>query len=116
MMAFKSPIPSRSLFATIQGHETYLILALIFRNSRQVYLWRDYRMDTLNPRNFEHITQSLLKSVVAPGVRPFGDGPDGARPEKTTYEGKMDYPSNTDAWHGYLVVQCKFRQRLQGTF
>lgn len=69
----------------------------------------DYRLDRLNTREFEHLTQALCKRFVAVGVTPFGDGPDGGR--EATFEGKMDYPSQAAPWDGYLVVQCKFRQR-----
>jgi hypothetical protein len=69
----------------------------------------DYRLDRLNTREFEHLTQALCKIFIAPGVTPFGDGPDGGR--EATFEGAMDFPSTSSPWDGYLVVQCKFRQR-----
>lgn len=66
----------------------------------------DYNLAGLNPRDFEHLAQSLAKKHVASGVTVFGDGRDGGR--EATYEGRMNYPSITDPWDGYLVVQCKF--------
>lgn len=69
----------------------------------------DFRIDRLNPREFEHLTQGLCKKFIAAGVTPFGDGPDGGR--EASFEGSMDYPSNAKSWSGYLVVQCKFRLR-----
>jgi hypothetical protein len=51
-------------------------------------------------------------AVIAPGVIPFGDGPDGGR--ETTFRGRMTYPSVADPWEGYLVIQAKFRQRPAG--
>ncbi|WP_321789990.1 hypothetical protein [Burkholderia pyrrocinia] len=72
----------------------------------------DYRLDRLNTREFEHLAQALCKKFVAVGVTPFGDGPDGGR--EATFDGKMDYPSKVESWSGYLVVQCKYRQRSVG--
>ena len=43
----------------------------------------------------------------------FGDGPDGAR--EATYRGRLKYPSETEPWDGYLVVQAKFKQKPEGT-
>jgi len=73
----------------------------------------DYRLDRLTTREFEHLSQSLCKKFIAAGVTPFGDGPDGGR--EATFEGRMDYPSRENKWDGYLVVQCKFRQRPSST-
>ena len=68
----------------------------------------DYNFGGLNPRDFEQFTQALLKKIVAPGIRPYGDGADGAR--EATFEGLMENPTSADRWNGYLVVQCKFRK------
>lgn len=69
----------------------------------------DYDLTRLGNREFEHVVQALAKAVIAAGVTPFGEGPDGAR--EATYEGSMSYPSVGDAWNGYLVIQSKFKQR-----
>ena len=69
----------------------------------------DYDLTRLGDRDFEHVVQALAKAVIAAGVTPFGDGPDGAR--EATYDGSMLYPSDGDAWDGYLVIQSKFKQR-----
>lgn len=69
----------------------------------------DYDLDSLGHREFEHLIQSLATKIIAPGVTPFGDGPDGGR--EATYEGKMKYPSDKEPWNGYLVIQCKHRIR-----
>jgi len=69
----------------------------------------DYDLTRLGDREFEHVIQALAKAEIAPGVTPFGEGPDGAR--EATYEGSMSYPSDGDAWDGYLVIQAKFKQR-----
>lgn len=69
----------------------------------------DYNLTGLNPRDFEHLIQSLAMEVIASGVTPFGDGPDGGR--EATYNGKMAYPSSSSPWDGYLVIQAKFNVR-----
>jgi hypothetical protein len=69
----------------------------------------DYRLDGLNPRDFEHLVQALAKKEIAAGVTPFGDGPDGGR--EAAFEGPMSYPTKPAPWNGYLVVQCKFNLR-----
>jgi hypothetical protein len=69
----------------------------------------DYNLSGLHPREFEHLIQALAQKVIAPGVRVFGDGPDGGR--EATFEGAMDYPSEAAPWNGYLVIQAKFLQR-----
>lgn len=69
----------------------------------------DYDLTRLGDREFEHVIQALAKAEIAAGVTPFGEGPDGAR--EATYEGSMSYPSEGDAWNGYLVIQSKFKHR-----
>ena len=70
----------------------------------------DYNLQGLNHRDFEHLIQAIAKNVIASGVTPFGDGRDGAR--EATFKGRMDYPSISENWNGYLVVQCKYKQVL----
>src|SRR5262245_19486423 len=69
----------------------------------------DYNLHGLNTRDFQHLVQAIARKHIAVGVTAFGDGKDGAR--DLTYKGKMDYPSATGAWTGYLVMGCKFQQR-----
>jgi hypothetical protein len=72
----------------------------------------DYNLAGLNSRDFEHLTQALAINYVAPGVTPFGDGPDGGR--EATFQGSMSYPSTQELWNGYLVIQSKFLVRPTG--
>jgi hypothetical protein len=72
----------------------------------------DYNLHGLNPRDFQHFVQAIARKRIAAGVTAFGDGRDGAR--DLTYRGKMDYPSATAAWDGYLVMGCKFNQKPTG--
>lgn len=69
----------------------------------------DYNLTGLETRSFEHMVLALGKAVIAVGLEPLGDGPDGGR--EAVYEGQMDYPASAAKWDGYLVVQSKFRQR-----
>jgi hypothetical protein len=66
----------------------------------------DYNLNGLDHRSFEHIVQAIAKKEIGNGVTPFGDGPDGGR--EATFSGKMNYPSITAPWEGYLVIQSKF--------
>ena len=69
----------------------------------------DYDLTRLGSREFEHLTQALVKSVLGPGVSVFGDGKDGGR--EATFRGPVAYPYQRQPWDGYGVVQAKFRQR-----
>jgi hypothetical protein len=73
----------------------------------------DYNLSNLSPRSFEQLIQSLALKILLPGVVIFGDGPDGAR--EATYRGRLQYPSETEPWDGYLVVQAKFKQKPEGS-
>src|SRR5260370_4847574 len=73
----------------------------------------DYNFSGLSPRSFEQLVQALCAKILGPGTVIFGDGPDGGR--EATFEGKVPYPSTADPWNGYIVVQAKFKQRLEGT-
>lgn len=68
----------------------------------------DFDFRTFSTRSFERFAQAMALHVLGKGVLVFGDGPDGAR--EATYEGTLDYPSETDKWSGYAVMQAKFRQ------
>jgi hypothetical protein len=69
----------------------------------------DYNLHGLNPRDFQHLVQAIARKKIASGVTAFGDGKDGAR--DLSYRGKMDYPSLSTAWDGYLILGCKFHQQ-----
>lgn len=73
----------------------------------------DYDFTRLSTRSFEQLTQALATAVIGPGIVVFGDGPDGGR--EATFDGKLSFPDPVAPWHGYGVVQAKFRQRPEGT-
>ncbi len=72
----------------------------------------DYDLSKLNSREFEHLVQSLSVKLLGPGIVIFGDGPDGGR--EATFDGEIPYPTKTNPWNGYGVVQAKFLQRTSG--
>ena len=72
----------------------------------------DYDLSKLNSREFEHLIQSLSAKVIGPEIVIFGDGPDGGR--EATFDGEIPYPTKTNPWNGYGVVQAKFLQRSSG--
>ena len=72
----------------------------------------DFNFSSFSPRSFEHIVQALCVKILGPGTRVYGDGPDGGR--EASFEGKVPYPSETDCWNGYIVVQAKFQQKERG--
>ena len=72
----------------------------------------DYDLSKLNSREFEHLVQSLSAKAIGPGIIIFGDGPDGGR--EATFDGIIPYPTKTNPWNGYGVVQAKFLQRSSG--
>jgi len=69
----------------------------------------DYNFLTLNTRDFEHLVQSLTQKILGENSIVFGDGPDGAR--ELTFRGKASFPSTTESWDGYWIIQAKFKSR-----
>jgi hypothetical protein len=65
----------------------------------------DYNLAGLSPGSFEQLVQAVASKTIGPGTVVFGSGPDGGRED--TFEGRMDCPSASDPWAGYLVVQAK---------
>ncbi|OAH98836.1 hypothetical protein A1353_21675 [Methylomonas methanica] len=73
----------------------------------------DYDFSRLSTRSFEQLIQSLAHSVIGPNIVIFGDGPDGGR--EATFEGQIPFPNDAERWHGYGVVQAKFKQRTEAS-
>jgi len=72
----------------------------------------DYDLSRLSTRSFEQLVQALAAAVMGPGIVIFGDGADGGR--EATFSSRIPFPSSEQPWHGYGVVQAKFRQRPMG--
>ncbi|MDD2716622.1 MAG: hypothetical protein PHW04_12090, partial [Candidatus Wallbacteria bacterium] len=73
----------------------------------------NYDFKELSPRSFEQMIQALSYKILGPGLVVFGDGPDGGR-EATFHGCTSKFPSSTQIWNGYTVVQAKFCQRPKG--
>ncbi|MCE4267224.1 NACHT domain-containing protein [Rhodococcus globerulus] len=67
----------------------------------------DYTLDTLGPRNFEHVVQALAMQEIGPNMSSFGDGPDGGR--EARWDGPCQSLNTAPSWSGYGVIQAKFR-------
>ena len=67
--------------------------------------------DNFSPKSFERLVQAVSIDVLGPGVTIFGSGPDGGR--EATFEGEVPFPTITDRWKGYIVIQAKCREKLR---
>ena len=67
-----------------------------------------YTLNNLGARNFEHLVQALSKKIIGEGVSIFGNGSDGQR--EATFKGKAPYPSSSESWDGYWIIQAKFKE------
>jgi hypothetical protein len=63
-----------------------------------------------SPDSFEQFVRALGLIVFGPGMRAFGNGPDGGR--EATFEGQVPYPfPPAQHWRGYGVIQAKCKER-----
>ena len=65
-----------------------------------------YNLNQLGDKEFERLSQSLLKVIIGNGTITFADGPDGNR--EATFRGKAPYPSESEQWDGDWIFQVKF--------
>jgi hypothetical protein len=73
-----------------------------------------YNFTRLGSKYFEQLVQAIAIKVLGYGTIIFGSGPDGAR--EATFEGRVKYPSDTENWNGYIVVQAKCREQPKGDY
>ncbi|MFJ1708544.1 NACHT domain-containing protein [Kitasatospora sp. NPDC088346] len=80
----------------------------------------DYDLNRLGSRAFEQMVVALARRELGPGVRVFGDGPDGGR--EATFEGTINWSATSegvapalDVWTGYTVLQAKFQVKPKAT-
>lgn len=74
----------------------------------------DFNLTGLSSRSFEQLLQALSCKILGSGIVVFGDGPDGGR--EATFDGRVsDFPSTSECWDGYIVMQAKFCQRPKGS-
>lgn len=67
----------------------------------------------LGPEGFESLSQALALCVLGPGLKVFGDGPDGGR--EAAFDGPVPFPNPHDHWNGHGVLQAKYKARLGTT-
>lgn len=67
----------------------------------------NYNLSNLDPYAFEKLIQSITKAIIGNGAISFGQGADGGR--EATFQGKAPYPSVTEKWDGYWVIQAKYK-------
>jgi hypothetical protein len=67
----------------------------------------------LGAQGFERLCLAVGIHVLGPGLKVFGDGPDGGR--EASFEGQLRYPSVESPWSGFGVVQAKYKAKPQGT-
>jgi hypothetical protein len=91
----------------------YLVTFLLPLHLNQVLHVSDYNFENLDAKNFEQLANALCAEYVTRATLIFGSGTDGGR--EATCEGKMKYPLETKPWNGYLVVQCKHKEKLSRT-
>lgn len=71
----------------------------------------EYDLSRLNASSFERLVRALAFAELGPGGTVFSAGPDGAR--DFIYEGAIR-GFESKGWDGYLVIQAKFREKLEG--
>jgi hypothetical protein len=70
-----------------------------------------FDLSRLSATAFERMVRALCLKYIGPSGVVYSSGPDGAR--DFTFEGRISaYDSR--GWDGYLVLQAKFREKLQG--
>jgi hypothetical protein len=70
-----------------------------------------YDLKRLSPQSFERLVGALAFAEFGSCGTVYSPGPDGAR--DFTCEGRIKGFEAKD-WNGYLVLQCKYRERLEG--
>lgn len=73
----------------------------------------DYDFSGLGTRRFESVVKAIALEVLGPGASVFGAGSDGGR--EAIFEGEVPFPSTIEKWNGYIVVQAKYKERLEDT-
>ena len=72
-----------------------------------------YQIGAIGWYNFETLVQTLLKSVIGPGVTSFGGTKDGGR--DAAFDGAASFPSEQTKWDGHWVFQVKYVDLERGT-
>ena len=70
-----------------------------------------YDFSNFNPKSFERLIQAICIRILGAGTTIFGSGPDGGR--EATYTGAAPFPSSSEKWNGYIVIQAKCREQAK---
>jgi len=65
-----------------------------------------YRIGAIGWYNFEVLVQTLLKTIIGPGVTAFGGSKDGGR--DAAFKGEAAFPSPETRWQGRWIFQVKY--------
>src|ERR1043166_2948556 len=71
-----------------------------------------YDLNGLEPRTFQQLAQALAIAELGTPLTVYGDGPDGGR--DASHSGRLNYETLGRPWHGYTIIQAKFRQKPSG--
>lgn len=71
-----------------------------------------YDLTRIDERRFEDLCRALAVHVLGSGLQVFGPGPDGGR--EAAFDGPVPYPTSSDGWDGYGILQAKCRQHDVG--
>lgn len=67
----------------------------------------------LGAYGFERLSLAIAIHVLGPGLKVFGDGPDGGR--EASFEGRLRYPGIEQPWDGFGILQAKYKSEPQST-
>ena len=74
----------------------------------------DYRLELLDDKKFEDLTNTICQKILGIGVIEFSEGKDGGRDGKFTGTA-IAFPSEVDSWKGKFIIQVKFTSNSQAS-
>ena len=74
----------------------------------------DYRLELLDDKKFENLTNTICQKILGIGVIEFSEGKDGGRDGKFTGTA-IAFPSDVESWKGKFIIQAKFTSNSQAS-
>ena len=74
----------------------------------------DYRLELLDDKKFEDLSNTICQRTLGIGVIEFSEGKDGGRDVKFTGTAKA-FPSDAESWKGKFIIQAKFTSNSQAS-
>lgn len=74
----------------------------------------DYRLELLDDKKFEDLTNTICQKILGTGIIVFSEGKDGGRDGKFTGTAN-NFPSNTEPWKGKFIIQAKKTSNSQAS-